>query len=53
MKYRITEAAYKDLNDIWLYTFQKWLENQASKYLESIIQEIEFISENLDKAKKM
>jgi toxin ParE1/3/4 len=53
MKFRITEAAYQDLNDIWVYTFQEWSENQADKYFESIIQAIEFFSENKEKAKKL
>jgi toxin ParE1/3/4 len=53
MKYKITEAAYRDLDDIWFYTFQKWSENQANKYFESIIQEIEIISVNPEKAKRM
>ncbi|WP_291134424.1 type II toxin-antitoxin system RelE/ParE family toxin [Flavobacterium sp. UBA7663] len=53
MKYRITESAYQDLNDIWFYTFQEWSENQADKYFESIIQEIELFSENTEKAKKL
>mgnify|MGYP002783929780 CR=1 FL=1 len=53
MKYRITEAAYNDLSDIYLYTFQNWSENQASKYFESIIEEIQLFSENPEKAKPM
>lgn len=53
MKYRISEAAYRDLDEIWLYTFQEWSEHQANKYFESIIQEIEFQSEHPDKAKQM
>jgi toxin ParE1/3/4 len=53
MNYKITEAAYRDLDDIWFYTFQKWSENQANKYFESIIQEIEIISVNPEKAKRM
>jgi toxin ParE1/3/4 len=53
MKYRITEAAYRDLNDIWLYTFQEWSEIQATKYFESIIEEIALFSENPGKAKKL
>ena len=53
MKYRITESAYIDLDNIWLYTFEKWSENQANKYFESIIQEIELMSENPQKAKEM
>jgi len=53
MNYKITQAAYRDLDDIWFYTFEKWSENQADKYFESIIQEIESIGENPGKAKKM
>jgi len=53
MKYRITEAAYNDLSDIYFYTFQKWSANQAGRYFESIIQEIELFSENPEKAKRM
>ncbi|MBS7786179.1 type II toxin-antitoxin system RelE/ParE family toxin [Flavobacterium sp. CYK-55] len=53
MKYRITEAAYRDLNDIWFYTFQEWSENQANQYFESIIQQIILFSENPSKAKKL
>jgi toxin ParE1/3/4 len=53
MKYRLTEAAYRDLDNIWLYTFQEWSENQASTYFESITQQIELFSENPQKAKKV
>ena len=53
MKYRISESAYDDLNDIWFYTFQKWSEKQASKYFEDLIAEIELISLNPEKGKKM
>ncbi len=53
MNYKITEAAYCDLDDIWLYTFEKWSEDQANNYFESIIQEIVLMSENPEKAKKM
>ena len=53
MKYRLTEAAYRDLDDIWLYTFQEWSENQASKYFESIIHQIELFSEKPRQAKKV
>lgn len=53
MRYNITQAAYNDLNDIWFYTFQKWSENQADKYFEAIIQEIEITSNNPKNAKKV
>ncbi len=53
MKFIITEAAYSDLDDIWFYTFQKWSENQANKYFETIIREIELISQNPQQGKRM
>ncbi|RZJ70481.1 type II toxin-antitoxin system RelE/ParE family toxin [Flavobacterium sp.] len=53
MKYRITEAAYNDLSDIYFYTTEKWSEEQASKYFESIIAEIELFSEHPENAKQM
>ena len=46
MKYQISEAAYNDLNNIWFYTFEKWSENQANAYFESLIEHIEIISNN-------
>jgi toxin ParE1/3/4 len=45
-KYRISEQAIKDLNDIWIYTLKKWSKEQADRYYELIIEEIEFISNN-------
>ena len=45
-KYRISEQAIADLNDIWVYTFHKWSKDQADRYYGLIIEEIEFISNN-------
>ena len=45
-KYRISEQAINDLNDIWVYTFHKWSKEQADRYYDLIIEEIEFIAEN-------
>ena len=45
-KYRISEQAIDDLNDIWIYTFHKWSKEQADRYYDLIIEEIEFIAEN-------
>ena len=45
-KYRISEQAIADLNDIWVYTFHKWSKDQADRYYALIIEEIEFISNN-------
>ena len=45
-KYRISEQAIDDLNEIWVYTFQKWSKKQADRYYDLIIGEIEFIADN-------
>jgi toxin ParE1/3/4 len=45
-KYRFTNEAVKDLEEIWSYTKQKWSFEQADRYYNLIIDEIEFISSN-------
>ena len=45
-KYRISEQAINDLNDIWIYTFNKWSKEQADRYYDLVISEIEFVSYN-------
>jgi len=45
-QYRISKQAIDDLNDIWVYTFHKWSKEQADRYYDLIIEEIEFISDN-------
>jgi len=46
IKYRISKQAINDLNDIWIYTFNKWSKEQADRYYDLIIGEIEFITDN-------
>ncbi len=45
-KYKFTNEAVKDLEEIWSYTKQKWSLEQADRYYYLIIDEIEFISSN-------
>ena len=45
-KYRISKQAINDLNNIWVYTFNKWSKEQADRYYDLIIGEIEFIADN-------
>ena len=47
-KYRISEKAIEDLKKIWLYTLKKWSLEQADRYHELIINEIEFITDNFN-----
>jgi len=46
VNYRIRKAAVKDLDEIWEFTFKKWSKDQADRYHNLIISEIEFIAEN-------
>ena len=52
-KYRISEKAISDLEKIWLYTLNKWSGEQADRYHNLIIDEIEFIVDNFDFCRKM
>ena len=45
-KYLISEQAVVDLEDIWVYTLHKWSKEQADRYHNLILEEIEFISNN-------
>ncbi len=45
-KYRISHQAIRDLNNIWFYTFNKWSKEQADRYYDLIVDEIEFIADN-------
>ena len=51
--YRISEKAVEDLENIWTYTLQKWSIEQADRYYNLIINEIEFITENFMSGKSM
>jgi toxin ParE1/3/4 len=37
------EEALSDLEEIWLYTFETWSLEQADRYYELIIKEIDFV----------
>jgi len=44
MRYKISRLAVQDLENIWVYTFEKWSINQADKYINQIMDEIEYIA---------
>lgn len=46
MKYKISKEVLKDLENIWLYTFENWSVGQADRYYGLLIDEIEYLSEN-------
>lgn len=49
----ITKKAVADLEEIWLYTVEKWSVEQADRYYHLIIDEINFICRNPTAGKSM
>ncbi|PTN05940.1 type II toxin-antitoxin system RelE/ParE family toxin [Mangrovibacterium marinum] len=52
-KYRISQEAINDLNRIWVYTLNRWSKEQADRYYELIIGEIEFIADHFSTGKSV
>jgi toxin ParE1/3/4 len=46
MHYKISLEAEKDLEKIWLYTFETWSLEQADHYFSLIMNEIEYLTLN-------
>lgn len=46
MDYKISKEAYLDIEEIWLFTFKNWSFQQADRYVNLIIDEIEYLSIN-------
>ena len=53
MRYSISEKANQDIEKIWLYTFENWSLEQADRYYNLILDEIEFISDNFECGKSV
>ena len=46
MKYKISKEAGRDIENIWLYTIEKWSIEQADRYFNLIMDEIEYLAKN-------
>jgi len=46
MKFEISEKAFEDIENIWLYTVETWSYIQADRYYNLIFDEIKYIVEN-------
>ena len=46
MKCIISKEAEKDVEKIWLYTFETWSIEQADYYYDLLMDEIEYLAEN-------
>lgn len=51
MKYIISREAINDLDGIWLYTSKKWSVKQADRYLNWIIDGVEYLTNNPEAGK--
>lgn len=53
MKFSISEKANEDIEKIWLYTFENWSIEQADRYYNLIMDEIEYLAANFEIGKSV
>lgn len=53
LPYIFSKKAVTDLEEIWLYTVDKWSVSQADRYYLLIIDEIDYICKNVKSGKPM
>jgi len=46
MRFEISEKAFEDIENIWLYTIAVWSIEQADRYYNLLFDEIEYITEH-------
>jgi len=46
MNYKISQAASRDIENIWLYTIEKWSVEHADRYFNLIMDEIEYLAKD-------
>ena len=45
MKYILSKEAIYDVENIWFYTFEKWSVEQADRYFNLLMNEIDYLTE--------
>jgi toxin ParE1/3/4 len=53
LPYILSKKAISDLEEIWLYTVEKWSATQADRYYNLILDEINFICKDVETGKPM
>lgn len=53
MKYEISGKANEDIDQIWIYTLGNWSLEQADRYYNLIMDEIEYIADNFESGKSL
>ncbi len=51
MNFTISHEANWDIENIWLYTYENWSLEQADRYVNLIIDEIEYLAKNPESGK--
>jgi toxin ParE1/3/4 len=51
MGYKICLKASEDIENIWLYTFENWSLEQVDRYVNLIIDEMEYLADNPNSGK--
>ena len=51
--YKISNAALNDIEEIWFYTFTNWSKDQADRYYNLILSEIDYLCQNPQSGKPM
>ena len=51
MIFELSEKANEDLENIWLYTYENWSQEQADRYYNLILNEIEYIAKHFESGK--
>lgn len=50
-KYILSKKALEDINTIWIYTAENWSQEQADRYYNLLLDEIEYIVNNFEMAR--
>lgn len=45
MEFKISQEANRDIENIWLYTYENWSLEQADRYFDLIMNEIEYLTQ--------
>lgn len=53
VRFRISQKAKLDIENIWLYTYYRWSKEQADRYHKLIFDEILYLANNFDSGQKM
>ena len=51
MNYKVSQEANRDIENIWLYTYENWSLEQADRYFNLIMDEIEYLTKNPESGK--